>query len=286
MTEQLRLGHRLVSLKASMVCHSGLQQLPLFYNLTMSGSNPDYNSNPNPVRAVILLSGGLDSTTMLAMAAARSRHIYALSFSYHQRHQAELEYATRQARRYHAIRHEILDLEPWGRILAPATALVQNSKLAVPQVSPPSGSTQSDKIPVTYVPARNTLFLSVALGFAEVVEAQEIWIGVNAVDYSGYPDCRPSFVDAFERLANLATKRAIEGQPFVIESPLIGLGKHEIIQKGLALGVQYQDTLSCYHPSMDTADATKIKACGRCDSCSLRLEGFARAGATDPLEYM
>lgn len=219
-------------------------------------------------RAVVLVSGGLDSATTLALARTDGYACYALSFAYGQRHAVELEAARRVARSLGAVEHRVvpIDLSAFG-----GSALT-DSAIAVPEAP-------TDGIPVTYVPARNTVFLSLALAWAEVLESRDIFIGVNAVDYSGYPDCRPEFVAAFEALANLATKAGVEGDRFRIHTPLIDLSKAEIIRRGMALGVDYGTTVSCYQPSADGV------ACGRCDSCRLRLAGFREAGLRDPARY-
>ncbi|MEJ0084216.1 MAG: 7-cyano-7-deazaguanine synthase QueC [Pseudomonadota bacterium] len=219
-------------------------------------------------RAVVLLSGGLDSATVLAMARAAGLECYALSVSYGQRHQAELNAAARIAHASGAREHRIMhvDLARIG-----GSALTDKS-IDVPTTSAPG-------IPVTYVPARNTIMLSLALAWAEVLKASEIHIGVNAVDYSGYPDCRPEFVAAFEALAGLATKAGVEGGSLRIRAPLIDLSKAQIIRVGAGLGVDYALTVSCYQ-----ADASG-RACGRCDSCRLRREGFVAAGISDPTRY-
>jgi 7-cyano-7-deazaguanine synthase len=220
-------------------------------------------------RAVVLYSGGLDSTTCLAMAKADGFVPYAMSFSYGQRHGFELEVAKANARSLGAVEHLVVDfdLRRMG-----GSALTDD-------ISVPKEGVGSD-IPVTYVPARNTIFLSFALGWAEVLGAFDIYIGVNSLDYSGYPDCRPEFVSAFETLANLATKSGVERKGhFSIRTPLINMTKSEIIKAGVALGVDYSRTHSCYDPdSVGTS-------CGRCDSCRLRLKGFAEAGLVDPLPY-
>ncbi|MCA9695216.1 MAG: 7-cyano-7-deazaguanine synthase QueC [Myxococcales bacterium] len=227
--------------------------------------------------AVVLLSGGLDSTTVVAMARAAGRSLYALSFRYGQRHAIELASAARQARRVGVVRHEVIDLSHLGPLVAGATALVAQSDLEVPRERE-----IDDSIPVTYVPARNTLFLSYALAWAEALAARELWLGVNAIDYSGYPDCRPEFLDAFARMANLATKAGVEGRPFSLRAPLLHMTKAEIIRAGVALGVDYADTVSCYDPRVD---GELPLACGRCDSCALRREGFVSAGVPDPTRY-
>lgn len=231
--------------------------------------------------AVVLLSGGLDSTTVLAHVAALGFRIYGLSFDYGQRHAVELACARRQAQRWGAAAHERIDVSHLGRLVRSASALVGGAALEVPK---DRDLEHAHDIPVTYVPARNTLFLAYALAWAEVVEAQAIFIGVNAVDYSGYPDCRPEFVAAFERLANLATRAGVEGRKTTIEAPLVDLAKHDIIRRGIALGVDYADTVSCYDPAVDAAGLPL--ACGRCDSCQLRRAGFEAAGVVDPTRYV
>jgi 7-cyano-7-deazaguanine synthase len=221
-------------------------------------------------KAVILYSGGLDSTTCLAIAGAEGFEPYAISFSYGQRHKAELEYAKANARPMGAVEHMVVDFD-----LRKVGGSALTADIAVPKEGVGS------YIPVTYVPARNTIFLSFALGWAEVLGAFDIFIGVNALDYSGYPDCRPEYVAAFETMANLATKAGVEGTGrFKVHTPLIHLTKGEIIGKGLALGVDFSRTHSCYDP---TADGL---ACGLCDSCRLRLKGFAEAGMPDPVKYV
>lgn len=229
---------------------------------------------PDPVssRAVVLLSGGLDSTTVLALARRDGYEVYALSFRYGQRHARELQAARRIAARYGVARHEIveIDLRPFG-----GSALTAD-------IPVPKGRdvTHAADIPITYVPARNTIFLSFALAYAEVSGAADIFIGVNALDYSGYPDCRPEYISAFERLANLATRAGVEGSaPIRIRTPLIDLTKAQIVQLGLSLGVDYAETTSCYDPRPEGA------ACGECDACQLRLRGFEQAGTTDPAPY-
>jgi 7-cyano-7-deazaguanine synthase len=234
--------------------------------------------------AVVLLSGGLDSTTVLAIAAREQGHrIHALSFAYGQRHRLELEHARRQALAFGVVAHEVIELGHLGRLLAPATALIADSPLAVPSAAERHGSRD---IPVTYVPARNSLFLAYALAWAEVLGARTIWLGVNALDYSGYPDCRPEFIEAFEHMANLATKLGVEAtrasERISVRAPLLHLHKHEIIARGAALGVDYADTLSCYDPIEREGVAL---ACGRCESCVLRRAGFERAGVEDPTRY-
>lgn len=219
-------------------------------------------------RAVVLLSGGLDSATALAVARAEGYACHALSIAYGQRHRVELRAASRVARALGAIEHKVIALD----LSAIGGSALTDTRFEVPE-------TPGEGIPITYVPARNTVFLAVALGWAEVLEAQDIFIGVNAVDYSGYPDCRPEFIAAFEHLANLATKAGVEGRVFRLHAPLIALSKAEIIRRGTALGVDYALTVSCY-----TADA-QGRACGRCDSCRLRRQGFQEAGIADPTPY-
>ncbi|UFS72465.1 7-cyano-7-deazaguanine synthase QueC [Geomonas sp. RF6] len=220
-------------------------------------------------KAVILYSGGLDSTTCLAIAKAEGFLPYAMSFSYGQRHSIELELAKRHAGEIGAVDHLVVDFDLRKMGGSALTADIDVPKEGV-----------GDEIPVTYVPARNTIFLSFALGWAETLGAFDIFIGVNALDYSGYPDCRPEFIAAFEAMANLATKAGVEGAGRLkIHTPLISLTKAQIIQKGLSLGVDYGLTHSCYDPAEDGT------ACGLCDSCRLRLKGFAEAGAVDPVRY-
>jgi len=218
--------------------------------------------------AIVLLSGGLDSATTLALAHAHGFRTFALSVHYGQRHIAELEAARRVAAALNAHEHRVMGVDLAGIGGSALTDLA----VAVPESA-------SSGIPVTYVPARNTLLLSLALGWAEVVGALEIFVGVNAVDYSGYPDCRPEFIEAFERLARLATKAGTEGAEFKVTAPLVRMSKAEIIRTGIALGVDYGLTVSCYQ-----ADAAG-RACGRCDSCRLRAAGFAEAGVPDPTHY-
>jgi 7-cyano-7-deazaguanine synthase len=228
------------------------------------------NSN---ARAVVLLSGGLDSTTALAMARAAGFDTYALSFRYGQRHAYELESARRVAVALGASDHVIttIDLRVFG-----GSALT--SDIDVPKNGPVD--TMGEGIPITYVPARNTIFLSFALAWAEVLDAQDIFIGVNALDYSGYPDCRPEYIAAYQHMANLAVQVAVEGTwRLTIHTPLIAMSKADIIRAGLELGVDYGLTSSCYDPDSDG------RPCGACESCRLRLKGFRQAGATDPLEY-
>lgn len=219
-------------------------------------------------KAVILLSGGLDSATVLAIAKAAGFECYTMSFDYGQRHRSELNASLKISKQLGAVEHKIIKL---GLDAIGGSALT-NSKLTVPELA-------SEGIPITYVPARNTVFLSLALGFAEVLSAQDIFIGVNAVDYSGYPDCRPAFIEAFEKLANLATKAGVEGKPFHIQAPLQNWSKAKIIQQGVQLGVNYALTVSCYQADEEG------RACGRCDSCRLRAAGFKQAGIADPTPY-
>lgn len=219
-------------------------------------------------KAVVLLSGGLDSATVLAMAKAQGFECYALSFDYGQRHSAELVAAKRVAESFGAAEHQVLhlDLNIFG-----GSALTDTS-IDVP-------TTPAEGIPVTYVPARNTIFLSMALAWAEVLQADDIFIGVNAVDYSGYPDCRPEFIKAYETMANLATKVGVEGHHLSIHTPLIDMTKAQIIQAGIEKGVDYSITISCY------AADEQGKACGVCDSCRLRRKGFEDASIEDPTKY-
>ena len=223
--------------------------------------------NTNP-KAVVLVSGGLDSATVLAMARAQGYDCHALSFDYGQRHRIELEAAQRIAVALGAVQHKTIRIDLAGM----GGSALTDSAIAVPEQ-------ESAGIPVTYVPARNTVFLSLALAWAEVLGAWDIFIGVNAVDYSGYPDCRPDYIAAFARLADLATRAGVEGGHFHIHTPLIELSKAEIIQAGTQLGVDYAQTLSCYAPD------TQGRACGRCDSCRLRAAGFQVAGIADLTPY-
>jgi len=225
-------------------------------------------SAQKPGKAVVLLSGGLDSATVLALAQAQGYQCYTMSFDYGQRHRAELSAAKALAQSAGVLEHKVigLDLDGMG-----GSALTDH-QMAMPEE-------RQLGIPTTYVPARNTVFLALALGWAEVLDARDIFIGVNAVDYSGYPDCRPEFIRMFEQLANLATRAGVEGQGFRIQAPLQHLSKAEIVQLGIRHGVDYRQTVSCYQ-------ATELGfACGRCDSCRLRAEGFAAAGVTDPTRY-
>lgn len=216
----------------------------------------------------MLVSGGLDSATVLAIARERGHVCHALSFDYGQRHRVELDAARRIASALGAVEHRVLALPIAGF----GQSALTDAAIPVPE-QPSAG------IPTTYVPARNTIFLACALGYAEVIGAEDIYIGVNAVDYSGYPDCRPEFIAAFERIANLATKAAVEGRRIRIHAPLIELSKGDIIRRGVALGVDYAITVSCYQPD----DAGR--ACGRCDSCRLRRSGFEQARIADPTRY-
>jgi 7-cyano-7-deazaguanine synthase len=225
-------------------------------------------------KAVLLLSGGLDSTTLLALATSEGRAVHALSFRYGQRHSAELDAAKKIAARYEVVQHVILDID-----LRAFGGSALTSDIAVPKDQRMDGGAG---IPITYVPARNTIFLSFALAWAEVLGAFDIFIGVNALDYSGYPDCRPEFIAAYEKMARLATRAGVESgtEELRIHTPLIGMTKREIIELGTRLGVDYGLTTSCYDPDEDDA------ACGRCDACQLRLRGFAEAGAADPARYV
>lgn len=225
-------------------------------------------------KAVLLLSGGLDSTTTLAMAKSQGFEVYAMSFAYGQKHAHEIEAAKKVAQHFGVAEHRVvtIDLGAFGR-----SALTE-AGIVVPKDR--SDAQMGEGIPITYVPARNTIFLSYALAWAEVLGADDIFIGVNAVDYSGYPDCRPEFIEAFARMANLATKAGADGNTLTLHTPLIALTKAEIIQHGIALGVDYGATTSCYDPTPEGA------ACGRCDACSLRKKGFAEAGVADPTRYV
>ncbi len=221
-----------------------------------------------PDRAVVLLSGGMDSATVLAIARSEGRECHCLTVDYGQRHQAELAAAAQVARALGASGHRTmkLDLSVFG-----GSALTDRS-IAVPEAA-------GDGIPVTYVPARNTIFLALSLAWAEVLGARDIWFGANAVDYSGYPDCRPEYMRAFEALANLATRAAVEGNKLTLHTPIIGLSKADIIRRGAALGVDYAQTVSCYQATDEGL------ACGRCDACRLRRAGFAAAGVPDVTRY-
>lgn len=219
-------------------------------------------------KAVVLLSGGLDSATILAQAKAAGFACYSMSFDYGQRHRAELQAAERVAAQLGVVEHKVVGLNLNG---------IGGSALTDSSIAVPEGPTEG--IPVTYVPARNTVFLALALGWAEVLGAHDIFIGVNAVDYSGYPDCRPEFIAAFERVANLATREGVEGEGFRIQAPLQALSKAQIVAIGMQLGVDYGLTVSCYQADDEG------RACGKCDSCRLRAAGFSAAGVVDPTRY-
>ncbi len=223
--------------------------------------------------AVVLLSGGLDSATTLAVAQSEEFNCYALSFSYGQRHSAELNAASKIAKLSNVAEHKIFDID---------LSTFKGSALTDHEISIPQGSARecSESIPVTYVPARNTVFLSIALAWAEVLQSKDVFIGVNAIDYSGYPDCRPEFIQAYENMANLATKAGVEGKKLTIHTPLISLSKAEIIKVGTKLHVDYANTVSCY-----LADE-QGRACGNCDSCHFRKQGFEAAGIIDPTPYV
>ncbi len=225
---------------------------------------------PHPEKAVVLVSGGLDSATALAWARAEGFACYALSFAYGQRHQAELQAARRVVQAIGVVEHQVMPLA----LDAIGGSALTDSAIAVPDYAEQPG------IPVTYVPARNTIFLSIALGWAEVLAARHLVIGVNAVDYSGYPDCRPAFIQVFTHLAQLATRSGVEGQALQVHAPLLHLKKAEIIQQGLVYHIDYGLTVSCYQ-----ADSAG-RACGRCDSCVLRAQGFVAAGVADPTRYV
>lgn len=220
-------------------------------------------------KAVVLVSGGLDSATVLAIARSQGKACYTLSFDYGQRHHAELVASDRVSEALGAVEHKTVHIN---------LDSIGGSALTDKAIAVPEEETQG--IPITYVPARNTVFLSIALGWAEVLDASDIYIGVNAVDYSGYPDCRPAFIDAFENMANLATKAGVEGRPLRIHAPLMDMTKGDIIRAGHALGVDYSLTVSCYQATDEGY------ACGRCDSCRLRRQGFVEAGIADPTKYV
>src|SRR5688572_26242952 len=228
----------------------------------------DAPSREDKVKAVVLLSGGLDSTTCLAIAMNEGYECYGLSFDYGQRHRSELHAAARIAEKMRLARHMVIRIDMSGI----GGSALTDMTLAVPE-------SETAGIPITYVPARNTVFLSYALAWAEVLNARSIFIGVNALDYSGYPDCRPEFIAAFERMANLATRVGVEGSQLKIRTPLMNMNKADIIKTGLSLGVDYRLTVSCYQ-----ADADGF-ACGRCDSCRFRSKGFREADALDPTLY-
>ena len=226
-------------------------------------------------KAVLLLSGGLDSTTLLAHARAENFDVHAMTFRYGQRHATEIEASRRVAKFFNVADHVIVDID----LRTFGGSALTNTDIEVPKDR--GAEEMSHGIPITYVPARNTIFLSFALAWSEVLEAGDIFIGVNALDYSGYPDCRPEYIAAYETMANLATRGGVEGTNRVrIRTPLIAMTKAQIIQRGLSLGVDYSITQSCYDPDENGA------ACGHCDACKLRLKGFAEAGATDPAPYV
>ncbi len=226
--------------------------------------------------AVVLLSGGLDSATVLALSRTLGYAPYALSFRYGQRHSSELDAAVRVAKSLGAVRHEIIDLD--------LRRFVGGSALTDDAYAVPTSPGQSDEIPITYVPARNTIMLSVALGWAEALGGRDIFFGANAVDYSGYPDCRPAYVESFEAMANLATKVGVESHEsstrFRVHAPIIHMSKAEIVKTGISLGVDFSQTVSCYQANPEGL------ACGQCESCRLRREGFAAAGVPDPTKYL
>ena len=240
--------------------------------LTVGVVNGENAVRDKPI-AVVLLSGGLDSATVLAMAKSHGLELYALSFRYGQRHEYELGMATQLATLAGVVRHVVvtLDLRQFG-----GSALTSDTPVPIDR----SVEQMASGIPITYVPARNTVFLSYALAFAESINSRDIFIGVNALDYAGYPDCRPEYIEAYEKMANLATKSGVEGigNPLKIHTPVISMSKEEIIRKGLALGVDFSRTSSCYN-----ADAEG--ACGRCDACTLRILGFQKLGLRDPIRY-
>ena len=226
-------------------------------------------------RAVVLVSGGLDSATVLAIARDQGYDCFALAFDYGQRHRVELKAAERVAQAQGAVDYKVIQLD----LTSIGGSALTDQTIAVPDHSDPASGTQP-VIPVTYVPARNTVFLSIALGWAEVLAAEALFIGVNAVDYSGYPDCRPQYLAAFQNLANLATRAGVEGHALAVQAPLLHLSKADIIQRGVALGVDYGLTVSCYQADADG------RACGHCDSCYLRRQGFRNAGVPDPTRYV
>lgn len=227
-------------------------------------------------RAVILLSGGVDSTTVLAIARAEKKELYAISFDYKQRHMRELESARMVASAFDVRKHLVVEFD-----LRDIGGSALTSEIAVPRTA--QKEEHLPAIPITYVPARNTIFLSFGLAWAEVLEAQSIYIGANAIDYSGYPDCRPEYLNAYEMMANLATKAAVEGRfTFAIQAPLIAMTKADIIKKGISLGVDYSLTWSCYDPQVSDSPSRYVP-CGLCDSCRIRAAGFSAAGIKDPL---
>lgn len=219
-------------------------------------------------RAVVLLSGGLDSATVLAIAKADGYACHTISFDYGQRHRAELAASALLSKQLGAVEHKVINID----LTAIGGSALTDTSIAVPEQ-------EQEGIPVTYVPARNTVFMSIALGWAEVLEAEAIFVGVNAVDYSGYPDCRPEYIAAFEKMANLATKSGVEGHPLTIATPLIDLSKQDIIKRGTQLGVDYGLTVSCYQADDEG------RACGQCDSCRFRRQGFEQASISDPTRY-
>ena len=220
--------------------------------------------------SIVLLSGGLDSATTLAIAQSQNFNCYALSFSYGQRHSAELAAASKIAKLSKVVEHKIFEID----LSTFKGSALTDHDISVPQNT---SNTASEDIPITYVPARNTVFLSIALAWAEVLQIEDIFIGVNAVDYSGYPDCRPEYIKAFQKMADLATRRGADGNPISIKTPILNLTKSEIIKIGNELNAPFSDTWSCY--------SGRKKACGKCDSCKLRLKGFKDAGEKDPLSY-
>ncbi len=225
-------------------------------------------------KAIVLLSGGLDSTTCLAIAKAEGYDVYAMSFRYGQRHTLELEAAKAVAEQFGVIKHHIVEID----LAAFGGSALTDETLEVPKGR--AAEELAEGIPITYVPARNTIFLSFALAWAEVLKATDIFIGINALDYSGYPDCRPEYIEAYEKMANLATREAVEeGKKIVIHRPLLHLTKAQIIARGLELGVDYSKTITCYDPDEEG------RACGQCDACQLRLKGFAENGISDPAPY-